>query len=200
MEGGFNQQQGEKVAWQRARKSYLDAVRKQKRVNKNVLRTWSQFASLADAITATEGQDTVAVALDHVHQIMYVAVQQGAEIEKSKIRDELEKLGGYGYKYVLVGGATSGLHGEMQIVKYFLDQGVAPPKLHFAANAKGCCNCCAGMIAALDGSYESIETSPYEYMWMDPYTYHTDMTHPIFGDGRDQYIARYGRDDPKMRQ
>jgi hypothetical protein len=194
----YSQLQDRKVEWQRGRKDYLDEIRKKAKKNAQVLRSWSDFTGLADAITATSGQDTVAVGVDHVHKLVYIGVQEGAEVDLSKLKAELHRIGGFGYTSQLVGGGQSGLHGEMQIVKYFLDQGAPVPRLHFAANGKGCCRCCAGLISALDGSYESIETSPYEYLWLDPYYFHQDLNHPIFGQNS-KLIAAYGKDRPDLR-
>jgi hypothetical protein len=198
----FGQLNSEKENWKAQRKSYLDAIKK-RGSNLDEELQWGKFAT---NITASEGQSTVAIAADYQSQTIYIGIQQGAQVhDKQTLIDEAYRLGAFyapkggGWKFVMVGGAQAGLHGEMQIVAHFLAQGRIPPAMHFAAGGKACCLVCAGMIQAMGGTCEKVGKSPYEYMWSDPFAFYPAVMkhHPIFKDV--DRIDKYGADCPYMR-
>lgn len=193
-----------KVNWQSKRKAYINAIRKKKPKLDEEL-AWDGFI---DSVSITAGQATAAVGIDYQNQIIYLAAQDGASMkEREIIIDEAYKLGAVhnphqagGWRIREVGGASPGLHAEMQIVSHFLAQGTLPPAgMHYAAAGKPCCRCCAAMVTALNGTCKSVGPSPYEYMWCDPFALYDAMMgqHPIIKDTG--LINAYGWDAPIMR-
>src|SRR5205085_4558984 len=175
----YEEKSNTQAEWKMKRKAYLNAIRKKKASLDSELE-WDRYIT---EVSDVSGQATAAIAVHDMTRMIYVAAQEGAGFKEDDVLIQgALKLGAEGYSIQEIGGATSGLHAEMQIVAWFLEQGQLPPKgMHFAAAGKPCCNCCAAMVTALGGTCKSAGYSAYEYMWCDPFALFNGMmgSHPI---------------------
>lgn len=133
----------------------------------------SGLDKIADATDLSgNSQETTAVAVSRDQTKIYIANQSGKATKAAAKLAEVDRISSLNYEVITTDEfKMSGLHAEMQIIYYFLVNGIDLGKIHVmgVAGGKGTCQMCASVLSKLGIGFSFIERSGFEKLWQDPW-------------------------------